>query len=213
MIMKKIILLLSILLVNQGFSQSLSQKEKDLFHSENRTYLKLQKNRVSKLVNFMNQNGITSIGYFNSNQNYVKISPYISKTRGSKLPSVTVNKHSRFPSSELGVYVIGTLKGSLPYKTIYSEFNITGHTFAMFLSGRSSNSSYGDASIEKNGNTYTLPTSLKLFSFPHYFKVEPEEHVNFSGTIIVPASQIQKLSKQNISRFLQLFKDLNGGRY
>ncbi len=161
----------------------------------------------------MNQNRITSIGYYKANQTYVKINPYISKTQRTKLPSVTINKHSRFPANELGVYVIGTLKGRMPYKTIYSEFDIAGHTFAMFLSGKNSNYSFGDPSLETKGNFYTLPTSLKLFSFPDYFKVEHEEHVNFTGTILIPASQIQKLSERNRKIFLQLFKDLNGGRY
>lgn len=210
--MKKIILILSILFVNQGFSQGLSQKEKDLFHTENRTYLGLQKSRVSKLVNFMKKNRITSIGYFNSNQTYVKISPYLSQTQRSKLPSVTISKHSRFPAGELGVYVIGTLKGRIPYKTIYSEFDITGHTFAMFVSGKNSNSSFGDPSLEIKSNSFNLPTSLKLFSFPGYFKVEPEEHVNFTGTIIIPASHIQKLPYIKQRLFLKLFNELNGGR-
>ncbi|MBN2616408.1 MAG: hypothetical protein JXR71_12010 [Bacteroidales bacterium] len=210
--MKKILFVLAITLSFTAAAQSISQKEKDLFYTENRTWLKVQNNRVRNLVNFMKQHNMHSIGYYQTHQTYVRVSAYLSKTRRYSLPGVTIRKHPRFPSSEKGAYVVGVLKGNMAYKSLNFRPSIAGHTFAMFLSNRSNLQSIGGTDMERDGNSYLIPTSLKLFQQPNHFRIAPTEYVNFTSVIVIPLSQVLKLSKENRMRFNQLFYALNRGR-
>lgn len=192
-------------------AQTITQQEKDQCNTYNTTILTLQKQRVSHLVTFMNSHNIKSIGYNQSNQNYISILTGMFFTNRNKYPGVTIKKHPNFPPGEKGAYVIGVLKGNMPYKTLTFNVDVTGHTFAMFISNSSSLRSTGHADLETNGKVFTLPTSLWLFYLPHQFKPEPRNYVDLLSTIVVPLSQIQKLSDADRKEFHRLFYELNRG--
>lgn len=192
-------------------AQTITQKEKDLCNTSNKTILALQRQRVNNLVTFMHRHNIESIGYNQYRQNYIKILPGISSTTSHKYPSVSIKKHPLFPSREKGTYVVGVLKGNMPYKNLIFNVNVTGHTFAMFLSNSKSLKTTGHPDAEIDGNYYTLPTSLWLFYLSHQFKPGTKDYVDYSSTIVIPLSQIQELSDADRKEFHRLFYDLNRG--
>ncbi len=210
--MRKFVFLFFVLLSLHTVAQDLSQQDKDVFYSENKTWLTLQRSRVSNLVNFMNQHGLQSISYYDTQQTYVTVSSHITKTRIWQEPSVTVTKHPRFPSGELGAYIVGVLKGKVPYMSLSFQPDITGHTFAMFIHGSNPSLSFGSQSMENEGDTYTLPTSLYLFQTSSNFFEVVDGHVDYTSLIVIPASHVQQLSESDRSTFLRLFSALNGGR-
>ncbi|MGQ8335908.1 hypothetical protein ACUNWD_05105 [Sunxiuqinia sp. A32] len=192
-------------------AQTITQQEKDQCNSYNKTILTLQRQRVSNLVAFMRSHNIQSIGYNQTNQNYIKLLPGMYFTRRQKYPGVTIKKHPNFPSAEQGAYVVGVLKGNMPYKNLTFNVPVTGHTFAMFLSNSGSLKSTGHTDLEMDGNAYILPTSLCLFYLPHQFKPGTRDYVDYQSTIVIPLAQIQKLSDSDRKEFHRLFYDLNGG--
>ncbi len=191
--------------------QTISQNEKDQCHTYNKTILALQKQRVSSLVTFMRQHNIQSVGYNQTSQNYINILPQIYFTTRNKYPSVMVKKHPNFPAGEQGAYVVGVLKGNMPYKSLTFNVAVTGHTFAMFVSNAKSLKSTGHTDLEMDGNYYTLPTSLCLFLSPHHFKPGTKGYVDYLSTIVIPLAQIQKLSDADRKQFHRLFYAVNGG--
>lgn len=192
-------------------AQTITQKEKDQCNTYNKTILSLQRQRVNNLVAFMHRHNIQSIGYNQYQQNYIKTLPGIYFTSRHKYPGVTIKKHPNFPSGEKGAYVVGVLKGNMPYKNLAFNVAVTGHTFAMFVSNSKSLKSTGHTDLVMDGNFYTLPTSLCLFYLPHQFKPTPKNYVDYASTIVIPLSQIQKLSDADRKQFHRLFYDLNGG--
>ena len=173
-------------------------------YSENDRIRTAKLRELSGFLNYAQQLGLDVFFLHGPGQTYVDIPGSVAVRKQCYSPtgesgvtlavdSLRINKS--FPAGESGVLVVGSLRGSIPYKD--KHMSVDGHTFAARMKSSDTGSLCVNTSL-----AFVPLLDLKPLYATHLFRAR------VSQAWIIPLNQLRELSREQSDHLWELFNHL-----